>query len=53
MCFLSVAYVMMSSFLPHTAIIFRYNLFSFIYLLVLLVSTLLPGPTLKSQKGRF
>ena len=49
--FLSVVFVMMSSSLPHTAVIFRYNLFSFIYLLVLLISTLLPGPTLKSQKG--
>lgn len=49
--FLSIVFVMMSSSLPHTAVIFRYNLFSFIYLLVLLISTLLPGPTLKSQKG--
>ena len=49
--FLSVVFVMMSSSLPHTAVIFRYNLFSFVYLLVLLISTLLPGPTLKSQKG--
>ena len=35
----------------HAAVIFRYNLFSFIYLLLLLVYTLLPGPTLKSQRG--
>jgi len=37
--------------LLHAAVIFRYNLFSFVYLLLLLVYTLLPGPTLKSQRG--
>lgn len=34
-----------------TAVILRYNLISFSYLLLLLVVFLLPGPRLKSQKG--
>ena len=33
------------------AVIFRYNLVSFSYLLLLLIIFLLPGPRLKSQKG--
>ena len=35
----------------HAAVIFRYNLISFAYLLLLLVIILLPGPRLKTQKG--
>ena len=33
------------------AVIFRYNLISFSYLLLLLIIFLLPGPRLKAQKG--
>ena len=36
---------------PHTAVIFRFNLFSFVYLIFLLTFDLIPGPRLKSQKG--
>ena len=35
----------------YAAVIFRYNLISFAYLLLLLVLFFLPGPRLKSQKG--
>ena len=35
------------------AVILRYNLISFVYLLFLVVLFLLPGPRLKSQKGWF
>ena len=38
-------------YLSLAAVIFRYNLVSFSYLLLLLIIFLLPGPRLKSQKG--
>ena len=38
--------------MPYTAVIFRYNVLSLVYLLLFIVSLLLPGPRLKSQRGQ-
>ena len=47
----SLVHTVICYVLSFAAVIFRYNLVSFAYLLLLLIIFLLPGPRLKAQKG--